>query len=75
MKKLTLLLIAILTIFTVNAQQKGYVCTGNHVNIRTGAGIKYPVMDDGAGHKRQMSISQSIRVSVFSLINIFNVGE
>jgi hypothetical protein len=55
MKKLTLLLIAILTIFTVNAQQKGYVCTGNHVNIRTGAGIKYPVMDDGAGHKRQMS--------------------
>ena len=40
---------------TANAQEKGYVCTGNNVNIRTGAGVKYPVMDDGSGHKRQMS--------------------
>ena len=39
MKKLTFLLIALLTVLTVNAQQKGYVCTGDHVNIRTGAGV------------------------------------
>ena len=55
MNKLTFLLIALCTIMTANAQQKGYVCTGNRVNIRTGAGINYPVMDRGDGHKRQMS--------------------
>ena len=55
MKKLAFLLMALLAVMTANAQQKGYVCTGNHVNIRTGAGVKYAVMDDGAGHKRQMS--------------------
>ena len=37
MKKLAFLLIALITVLTVNAQQKGYVCTGDHVNIRTGA--------------------------------------
>ncbi|MBR6490624.1 MAG: SH3 domain-containing protein [Muribaculaceae bacterium] len=55
MKKLAFLLIALLAVMTANAQEKGYVCTGNNVNIRTGAGVKYPVMDDGNGHKRQMS--------------------
>lgn len=55
MNKLALLLIALLTVMTVNAQQKGYVCTGNHVNKRTGAGLKYAVLDDGAGHKQQLS--------------------
>ena len=55
MKKLAFLLIALLAVMTANAQEKGYVCTGNNVNIRTGAGVKYPVMDDGSGHKRQMS--------------------
>ena len=54
MKKLTFLLMALLAVLTVNAQQKGYVCTGNHVNIRTGAGVKYPVMDEELGHKRQL---------------------
>jgi hypothetical protein len=55
MKKLTFLLIALLTALTVNAQLKGYVCTGDHVNIRTGAGVKYPVMDEEFGHKRQLA--------------------
>lgn len=55
MKKLAFLLIALLAVMAANAQEKGYVCTGNNVNIRTGAGVKYPVMDDGSGHKRQMS--------------------
>ena len=55
MKKLAFLLIALLAVMAANAQEKGYVCTGNNVNIRTGAGVKYPVMDDGNGHKRQMS--------------------
>ena len=55
MKKLTFLLMALLAVLTVNAQQKGYVCTGDHVNIRTGAGVKYPVMDEELGHKRQLS--------------------
>ncbi len=55
MKKLASLLIALFAVITANAQQKGYVCTGNNVNIRTGAGVNYPVMDEGTGHKRQMS--------------------
>lgn len=55
MKKLSFLLIALLTVLTVNAQQKGYVCTGDHVNIRTGAGTNHPVMDEEFGHKRQLS--------------------
>jgi len=55
MKKLTFLLVALLTVLTVNAQDKGYVCTGDHVNIRTGAGAKYRVMDEETGHKRQLS--------------------
>ena len=55
MKKLTVLLIALLTVLTVNAQHDGYVCTGDHVNIRTGAGVKYLVMDEELGHKRQLS--------------------
>ncbi len=55
MKKLASLLIALFAVITANAQQKGYVCIGNNVNIRTGAGVNYPVMDEGTGHKRQMS--------------------
>jgi hypothetical protein len=55
MKKMTFLFIALLAVMTSNAQQKGYVCTGNHVNIRTGAGVNYPVMDEELGCKRQLS--------------------
>lgn len=55
MNKLASLLIVSLAVITADAQQKGYVCTGNNVNIRTGAGVKYPVMDDGAGNKRQLA--------------------
>ena len=55
MKKLPFLLIALFAVMTANAQQKGYVCTGNHVNIRTGAGTNHPVMDEKLGRKRQLS--------------------
>ena len=55
MNKLSFFLIALLAVMTANAQQKGYVCTGNNVNIRTGAGVKFPVMDQDTDHKRQLS--------------------
>lgn len=55
MKKLSLVLMLLLAAITVNAQQKGYVCTGNHVNVRTGPGKKYAVYDSNTDHKRQLS--------------------
>lgn len=61
MKKLTFLLIAFLAVLTVNAQDKGFVCTGNNVNIRTGAGVKHPVMDEETGHKRQLFKGDVVR--------------
>ena len=36
------------------AQDKGYVCTGNNVNVRKGPGLNYPVYDVEFGHKRQL---------------------
>lgn len=74
MKKLIFLLISFLTVMTANAQLKGYVCTGNHVNIRTGAGINHPVMDEELGHKRQLSkgdvvLDRGEKENGFCLIN------
>ena len=74
MKRLTFLFVAFLAVAAADAQDKGYVCTGNNVNIRTGAGLKYPVMDEETGHKRQMSRGDVVRdcgrkLNGFCLIN------
>ncbi len=52
MKKITILFLLFFAVMTANAQHDGFVCTGNHVNVRTGPGKEYPVWDEG---KRQLS--------------------
>lgn len=47
----------LLAVMTVNAQQRGFVCTGNHVNVRKGPGKNYGVVRQVAsdpGTKMQM---------------------
>ena len=45
----------LLAAITANAQGKGFVCTGNHVNVRTGPGKNYSIYDRGDGTYRQLS--------------------
>ena len=33
-----------MTVVSANAQRRGYVCTGNNVNVRTGPGKNYSVV-------------------------------
>ncbi len=56
MKRIATTLMMVLAMTAVNAQsQKGYVCTGSNVNVRTGPGINHSIYDDdGKGHKRQL---------------------
>jgi len=55
MKKLSTVLMLLFVMMTVNAQHKGFVCTGNNVNVRTGPGKNYSVYDNNTDHKRQLS--------------------
>ena len=55
MKRISFVLMLLFAILTVNAQQKGYVCTGNNVNVRKGPDKSYAVYDIETGHKRQLS--------------------
>lgn len=55
MKRISIVLMLLFTALIVSAQQKGYVCTGNYVNVRTGPGKNYPVYDNNTSHKRQLS--------------------
>ena len=55
MKRIPILLMLLFVMVTVNAQHKGFVCTGNNVNVRTGPGKNYAVYDINTGHKRQLS--------------------
>ena len=43
MRRIIMLLFVSITTLTINAQTKGFICTGNNVNIRTGPGKNYPV--------------------------------
>ena len=55
MKRISIVLMLLLTVVAVNAQHNGYVCTGNNVNVRTGPGKNYAVYDSNTDHKRQLS--------------------
>lgn len=55
MKRVLTILMLMFAVMAANAQQKGFVCTGNYVNVRTGPGKNYAVYDKGDGHKRQLS--------------------
>ena len=59
MKKIVWMCVLWFTAISINAQkaqQRGYVCTGNNVNVRTGPGKSYPIYDGGygPGGKRQL---------------------
>ncbi|MBP5387688.1 MAG: hypothetical protein J6Y97_09945 [Prevotella sp.] len=54
MKRIAIILMVLFAVIAVNAQNKGFVCTGNNVNVRTGPGKNYKVYDIGNGHKRQL---------------------
>ena len=55
MKRISILLMSLFVMVTVNAQHNGFVCTGNNVNVRTGPGKNYAVYDVNIGRKRQLS--------------------
>ena len=55
MKRIAIVLMMLFAVVAVNAQEKGYVCTGNYVNVRTGPGKNYAVYDNNTDHKRQLS--------------------
>lgn len=55
MKRLSTILMLLFVMMTVNAQQKGFVCTGNNVNVRKGPGKNYAVYDSNTDHIRQLS--------------------
>lgn len=56
MKKIAMICMLLLAATVASAQERGYVCTGNNVNVRTGPGKNYPVYDAGKGTngKRQL---------------------
>lgn len=55
MKRITIVLMLLFVMLTINAQHNGFVCTGNNVNVRTGPGKNYPVYDSNTPQKRQLS--------------------
>lgn len=55
MKRLFMFIMLIFAVISVNAQEKGFVCTGDNVNVRTGPGKNYAVYDSDTDHKRQLS--------------------
>ena len=61
MKRIAIVLMLLFTVLVVNAQHKGFVCTGNNVNVRTGPGMNYPVYDSNTDHKRQLSKGDVVR--------------
>ncbi|MBR5084165.1 MAG: SH3 domain-containing protein [Prevotella sp.] len=80
MKRISIILMLLFTVLTVNAQGKGFVCTGNNVNVRTGPGKNYAVYDSNTDHKRQLSKGdvveyRGIKKNGFILIRQLGWGE
>ena len=63
MKRFSFLLLLMFAVVAVNAQSKGFVCTGDYVNVRTGPGKNYKVYDVETGHKRQLSKGDVVKYS------------
>ena len=63
MKRFSFLLMLMFAVVAVNAQSKGFVCTGDYVNVRTGPGKNYKVYDVETGHKRQLSKGDVVKYS------------
>ena len=80
MKRKTLFLIMLFAVMAANAQQNGFVCTGDYVNVRTGPGKNYAVYDSNTDHKRQLSKGDVVeycgkRKNGFILIRQLGWGE
>ena len=58
MKKMLLICLMLMTVLAVSAQERGYVCTGNNVNIRKGPGTNYPVFDGGSGTNGKLQLNK-----------------
>ena len=55
MKRIAIVFMMLFAVIAVNAQTKGFVCTGDNVNVRKGPGKNYPVDNWGiVGYKRQL---------------------
>ena len=61
MKRITFVLLLLFAAMAVNAQERGFVCTGNNVNVRTGPGKNYSVMDVQIGQKKQLFKGDVVR--------------
>ena len=55
MKRITIILLAILSSITAMSQTRGYISTGQNVNVRTGPGKQYPLAkEEMSGEKCQL---------------------
>ncbi len=54
MKRIAMVCMLLLMVVAVNAQRRGYVCTGDNVNIRKGPGKNYAVKSDYGYGKLQL---------------------
>ena len=63
MKRLITMLLFMLAVTAVNAQQRGFVCTGNHVNVRTGPGKNYPVVGTDFNAKDKVQLMKGTVVT------------
>ena len=63
MKKLVLICVLLSTVLSANAQKRGFVCTGNHVNVRTGPGKNYPVVGTDFNAKDKVQLMKGTVVT------------
>ncbi len=63
MKKIVLICMLLSAVLSVNAQQRGFVCTGNHVNVRTGPGKNYLVVGAEINPKYKLQLMKGTVVT------------
>ena len=63
MKKILLTGVLLLAALSVKAQERGFVCTGNHVNVRTGPGKNYPVVGTDVNPKDKVQLMKGTVVT------------
>lgn len=79
MKRFVFLSLLLIAVLTVNAQsRKGFVCTGDNVNVRKGPGTNYPVlMSEGAKlqlDKGEVVISKGKKRNGFCYVHVTKIA-